>query len=130
MPLLQDMCDFLIEIEPLAIEYNELAQQGEMEKSGEELEVPSGFAAVGACPKLTKELEGKISYVLFEWDSGWELGRIVRVNGRKLNERQCLVQFDVADHDMSDQQVVELRLDNYYTSTNNEGIWVLLVETA
>ena len=121
---IQDMCDFLIEIEPLAIEYNELAQQGEMEKSGDELEVPSGYIALPACPRLSKStLEG--THLMFEWDSGWEFGMILRVSGRQSEERVCLVQFAYVD----DQQTVELHTSNYYTDNNKDGIWVSLVET-
>jgi len=53
-----DMRDIVILIEPLSSEYEDIATQGEAEKSGNELQVPDGFIVEDACPKMVKALEG------------------------------------------------------------------------
>ena len=65
---------------------------------------------------------------MFAWDSGWELGRVMRVNGQGKEVRQCLIQFDVSEGNADDTQECELRLSNYYSKENTDGIWVALKE--
>ena len=119
-----DMMDFLIDIEPLAMDYDDIATATELDGSGEALEVPEGWVRVAACPdKLTISMLEK-HWIMFDWDSGWELGQIRRAKGRDV--KLCAVKFDLDDKNDNETHMVELSADTYYTSTHTTGKWVLV----
>ena len=51
-------------------EFEDLADQAESCKSGDMPQVPVGFAAAPACPKMTKALLLKQA-IMYDHDSGW-----------------------------------------------------------
>ena len=90
-----DMMELFVDIAPLAMD-DEIAAAGESEGSGEALQVPEGFVAVATCPeKLTIAMLEK-HWIMFDWDSGWELGQIRHAKGRDV--KLCAVKFDMNDN--------------------------------
>ena len=65
-------------------------------------------------------------WIMFDWDSGWELGQIRKVKGK--GTKVCAVKFDLDDQNDNNTHIIELSMDTYYTSTNTSGKWVLLRE--
>ena len=104
----------------MGVEFSEVAVAGEVLGSGDPLVVPEGYAMVEKLEKMDKqELAG--ATVLYDWDSGWEVGLVGRVTGRG-NKRSAVVRFDIGESDKSDEHTVELDKSTYGTR------WVLLTE--
>ena len=59
-----------------------MADNSEVESSGIALEVPEGMRAlpVSECPELSKKGIGH-HMIMFDWDSGWELGQVLLCKG-------------------------------------------------
>ena len=106
-------------------EYEELANQGEADKSGELPTMPSGFAAAPECPKMTKKaLVGET--IMYDHDSGWELGRIEIVSGRG-SDKLCMITFDSTSWvDVHSGEKLSLHLSKEKYCINNDftkGKW-------
>ena len=69
---------------------------------------------------------------MFDWDSGWELGRILKVTGSGSHARQARIQFEIAaakeNPSMAhlDQSTMELREDNYLSAARPNGQWLMM----
>ena len=106
-------------------EYEELANQDEGDKSGELPTIPSGFAAAPECPKMTKKtLVGET--IMYDHDSGWELGSIEIVSGRG-SDKLCMIIFDATSWvDMHSGEKLSLHLSKEKYCVNNDftkGKW-------
>ena len=103
---------------------SEIATAVELDGSGEALQVPEGWVIVPACPtKLTMSVLEK-RWIMFDWDSGWELRQIRRAKGRDV--KLCAVKFDMDDNNGNETHMVELSADTYYTSTHMTGKWLFV----
>ena len=75
----------------LALEHNEIASPGKLEKSGDQSTLPSTQKHAPRCPEVTKK--GLVhTTIMYDWDSGWETGEIVGVSGRE-RDRLCRIEF-------------------------------------
>ena len=106
-------------------EYEELATQDEADKSGELPTIPSRFAAAPECPEMTKKtLVGET--IMYDHDSGWELGKIEIVSGRG-SDKLCMISFDATSWvDVHSGEQLSLHLSKEtYCNTNDftEGKW-------
>jgi len=118
-----ELMECYVDLVAISDEYDEIAADGEIEKSGEVLRLPDGFELVAECGDLNRSsLEG--CWIMYEWDSGWEKGQIVTVSGRSKSKRKCVVQFDGCSS--SDEFSLDLECSKYYSSKNEEGTWVKL----
>ena len=70
-----------------------VVDQSEMECSGEPLIVPDGYVRIDCPDKLTVNLLKK-AVIMFDWDSGWEVGEVMAVKGRSATSKECIVQFE------------------------------------
>ena len=65
-------------------------------------------------------------------DSGWELGKILKVSGSGAHSRQALIQFEIAASKQNpsmahlDQNTLELRADTYLSAARPGGQWLAL----
>ena len=110
-------------------EYEELANQDEADKSGGLPTIPFGFAAAPECPKMTKKtLVGET--IMYDHDSGWELGRIEIVSGRG-SDKLCMIAFDATSWvDVHSGEQLSLRLSKKkYCNNNNfaKGKWFHII---
>ena len=76
-----EMMDLWIDNAPLEMDYDDIATAGEADKSGEALQVSEGWLAVDCPDKLTSSCLQQ-QWIMFDWDSGWELGQIRKVKGK------------------------------------------------
>ena len=107
-------------------EFEDLADQAESCKSGDLPQVPTGFAAAPACPKMTKALLLK-KLIMYDHDSGWEQGEIMVVTGRGAAEKSCVVVFELLP---SEKVTLQLSKDTYCSENDfSKGKWFMLAQT-
>ena len=105
-------------------EFEELADQAESGKSGDLPEVPAGFAAAPACPKMTKALLLKQA-IMYDHDSGWEQGQVMVVTGRGAVEKSCVIIFESLP---GEKVTMQLSKDTYCSDNDfSKGKWFMLV---
>ena len=105
--------------DPIEVMVEGVADQSEMDPSGEPLSVPDGYVRIDCPDKLTVNLLKK-AVIMFDWDSGWELGEIMAVKGRSATSKECIVQFEGGA--ASDKRKVTLAKTEY------DKRWVFLKE--
>ena len=116
---LDDVALFEMYDDPIEVMVEGVADQSEMDPSGEPLSVPDGYVRIDCPDKLTVNLLKK-AVIMFDWDSGWELGEIMAVKGRSATSKECIVQFEGGA--ASDKRKVTLAKTEY------DKRWVFLKE--
>lgn len=72
--------------------------------------------AISPCPKLTVQAL-KRALIMFDFDSGWEVGEVWAVTGKTAAEKTCMVQFDRQHGRAADRIKVDLTAKDYDSTT-------------